>query len=724
MSNLRHQTLILLLMLSLASLPSARSQTAKGLADSECLSCHGQADLKSESGRSVFVNEAKHQASVHADLSCSTCHTGVKEFPHPAHVAKVQCSQCHAEETADALKSVHFTLGNLSCTSCHGSGHEAQAASKVMPRQCSLCHAEEVKGLLSSAHGQAMKKGDPQSPTCESCHGPIHKVLSSQEPLSPVAKKNLPNTCGSCHSSPGFLAKHQIPFARPVESYQESVHGRALAAGNENAASCSDCHSSHAIFGGRDSRSKTNHWNVPATCGACHTKIKTAYLASVHGQGVLHGSLDSPVCTDCHGEHMILAPSDAESLVNPSQVSGTTCGRCHSDARLDARYNLPVDRVPTFADSFHGLALRSGAQTVANCSSCHGVHNIFPSSDPRSTVNHANLAQTCGACHPGAGSTFAIGPVHVGVASPSEHVVVKGIRRIYWVLIPLAVGFMFFHQLLDFLRKLRTNPLIRTGSEVARMNLHFRIAHWLVIVSFVLLVVTGFALKFPDEWWARPMLLGEGHFAFRGTVHRIAAVILLGALGYHIVHLILIRRDRVILREMMPGSGDLRDLSAMFLYNLGFSKTRPTFGMFSYAEKIEYWAFLWGTAVMAGSGLILWFNNLALRYFPKWVSDAATTLHFYEAILATLSILIWHMYTVVFDPDVYPMDRSWLTGKTSADHLRHTRPEYYAALVKAAGEPAEDGAAGDSAPASNLAPEEKPPSTAPPAPSAEKPQDG
>jgi cytochrome b subunit of formate dehydrogenase len=131
--------------------------------------------------------------------------------------------------------------------------------------------------------------------------------------------------------------------------------------------------------------------------------------------------------------------------------------------------------------------------------------------------------------------------------------------------------------------------------------------------------------------------------------------------------------------------------------------------MFSYAEKIEYWAFLWGTVVMAGSGLILWFNNLALRYFPKWVSDAATTLHFYEAILATLSILIWHMYTVVFDPDVYPMDRSWLTGKTSADHLLHTRPEYYATLVKPADQQADADPVAESSGDKNASGETPPP---------------
>ena len=106
-----------------------------------------------------------------------------------------------------------------------------------------------------------------------------------------------------------------------------------------------------------------------------------------------HGVTDSPVCTDCHGDHEILAPKDAKSLVNARRVSFETCGRCHGDARIAARYDLPTDRLSTFADSFHGLAARGGVQNVANCASCHGVHNIFPAADPRSTVNAANLAK-------------------------------------------------------------------------------------------------------------------------------------------------------------------------------------------------------------------------------------------------------------------------------------------------------------------------------------------
>ncbi len=103
--------------------------------------------------------------------------------------------------------------------------------------------------------------------------------------------------------------------------------------------------------------------------------------------------------------------------------------------------------------------------------------------------------------------------------------------------------------------------------------------------------------------------------------------------------------------------------------------------MFNYAEKAEYWAFMWGTAVMVVSGFILWFNNFSLSHFPTWISDAATAIHFYEAILATFSILVWHFYMVVFDPEVYPMDMAWLTGKASAEHVRHTRPSYYARLI-------------------------------------------
>jgi cytochrome b subunit of formate dehydrogenase len=242
---------------------------------------------------------------------------------------------------------------------------------------------------------------------------------------------------------------------------------------------------------------------------------------------------------------------------------------------------------------------------------------------------------------------------------------------------------MTIHNAADFLSKLvRGAPRAHSRERVPRMNLHFRIAHGLTVLSFPILVVTGFALKYPEAWWARPIVAWEAEAAFRGLVHRIAGVVLILSLLYHAVHLLASRRDRALLRLVVPRLQDARDLWGTLRYNLGLSATRPKFGPLSYAEKIEYLAYIWGSVLMAGTGFLLWFNTLTLANLPSWVADAATVTHFYEAILATLAILLWHFYMVIFDPAVYPMDLSWITGKASADHLRETRPEYYRQLLR------------------------------------------
>jgi formate dehydrogenase gamma subunit len=589
--------------------------------------------------------------------------------------ADADCRSCHEDSAAEVAKSAHVALEAEACGSCHGDPHAVTPTAKPSFAGCESCHADAVAELQTSVHAQA---GGGDRPDCGSCHGPAHRILASGEAASSVSKHNLAGTCASCHANPDFLARHEIAFARPVEAYRLSVHGRAVTRGDAAAPSCSDCHGSHAIRAARDRESKINHWNVPATCGSCHQKIGDTYAGSVHGEAVRRGVSGAPVCTDCHGEHSILAPSEPLSLVNPARVSSVTCGRCHGDERLAQKYNLPRDKVPAFADSYHGLALRGGAQSVANCASCHGVHNILPSTDPRSTIHPSNLARTCGSCHPGAGSRYAIGPIHVRPAASSEHTVVRVIRVGYLFLIPLTLGFMVLHNLLDFLAKLIRG--VRRGApspQLPRMNLRLRIAHGLVVLSFPVLVLTGFALTYPESSWAAPILAWEGKLAFRGLVHRVAGVALMASLLYHGVHLLLSRRDRVILRHLLPRWKDLADLWGLVRYNLGLSAARPLFGKFSYAEKVEYWAFLWGSVVMAVSGLLLWFNSFTLRNFPTWVSDAATAVHYYEAILATLSILVWHLYMVIFDPEVYPMDLAWLTGRSSEEHIRHTRsPEY------------------------------------------------
>jgi cytochrome b subunit of formate dehydrogenase len=333
---------------------------------------------------------------------------------------------------------------------------------------------------------------------------------------------------------------------------------------------------------------------------------------------------------------------------------------------MSEKYGLALDKLPSFEDSYHGLALREGRLTVANCSSCHGVHDILPSSDPRSSVAETNLPKTCGQCHPGAGTRFALGPVHV---SSENSRAVYWIRLVYLWVIFVTIGLMAAHNLLDFIRKARAERAAPPLSEIPpreRMTRPLRWQHGLVVLSFTVLAYTGFALKYPDGWWAAPLLRWEGQFALRRLLHRAAAVVLISALAWHLIQLMVSPSLRVKLRRLKFALKDFRDCIALQRYNLGLSPKKPHFGKFSYIEKTEYWAFMWGMVLMSSTGLILWFANLTLSFLPKWVSDVATAIHFYEAVLATLAILVWHFYWVIFDPDVYPMDASWWHGRPPA----------------------------------------------------------
>ena len=589
------------------------------------------------------------------------------------------CTSCHEVDLVAFEASKHASMG---CTGCHSSITKLPHVGKPAPVACANCHEDQVKAYSKSVHGTALNKGIADAAICRSCHGSEHQILGSDNPASRTYKKNLADTCATCHSDPKFLAKHQIPFAKPVEAYRLTVHGREVAKGNIKAASCSDCHGSHGILPSSDPKAKVNRVNVASTCGVCHSAIQAVYADSVHGLAMKRGLNDAPTCTDCHGEHSILAPSEIGSLVNAGRVSTVTCGRCHGDERLNSRFNFG-DKVSAYQDSFHGLANRGGQNRAANCASCHGVHNILPSSDIRSTVNPANLKHTCGQCHSGVGDKIAQGKVHVRTAGGIEHSSVKWIRLAYYFLIPMTIGFMLFHNGIDWLAKLRRGPHHgATHESFPRMNRTFRLTHALVMVSFITLVGTGFALKFPEAGWVKLFQALDPHSSIRGLVHRIAAVVMIAATVLHFLHLAWSRRDRVILVELLPSPQDAKDIFNMLRFNLGLTKERPTFGMFGYAEKMEYWAFMWGTVVMAVTGILLWAQNLSLRYFPIWVLDAATAAHWYEAILATLSILVWHWYLVIFDPDVYPMDLAWLTGQAPADHIRATRPGYYLKTIQ------------------------------------------
>jgi formate dehydrogenase gamma subunit len=646
----------------------------------ECLACHGpDTGLTNSQGKAITVNPAPFARSVHKDLGCVDCHAGAAKFPHDAKSAGTSCLACHGEEGEHVSQSAHGALGSpqtsQACIACH-STHAVEPPAARGVQLCQTCHAQEVKGFAASVHGQARAGGNGSAPSCENCHRSAHQVLAADAPNSPVNKVNLPETCGKCHSNPEFMQKFMFAVAKPVEAYESSVHGKAVKAGRNDAAACNDCHGVHEILAPTNPQSMIAPRRVASTCGHCHKEEFSQYKDSIHGKAVAAGVRGAPTCIDCHGEHRILAPSDPGSPVYVANISTLTCSRCHEDQQLLTRLDIPAGRVVSYENSFHGLAAKAGSHTVANCASCHGVHNILPSSDPRSTVNKANLPATCGKCHPDAGKRFAIGPIHVLPTSVEGHKILYYVRLFYLFTIPTVVGFMLLHNLLDWWRKARRRlAQYRMFHTPIRLTLSERVQHVLLLVSFISLVITGFVLKFPDSFWAEPFVRWESEFAFRGLIHRIAAVVLIAAAVYHVLYLFVAKDGRRWVREMLPKVRDVRDAVHTVGHNLGYRPTLPSYPRFNYAEKVEYWALVWGTVVMVATGVMLWAHNLMLEYVPKWVLDVATAIHYYEAILATLAIVIWHFYAVIFDPDVYPLKWTFLTGRAPEHELREEETE-------------------------------------------------
>jgi cytochrome b subunit of formate dehydrogenase len=254
----------------------------------------------------------------------------------------------------------------------------------------------------------------------------------------------------------------------------------------------------------------------------------------------------------------------------------------------------------------------------------------------------------------------------------------------------IVVGGMLAHNLLDFVRKSVLGFKVRTGAishepsgdaEYLRMTVNERIQHASLMLSFIILVVTGFMLRYPDAWWVAAIHRLSGNvFELRSLMHRVAAVLMTAASVYHVAYVAFTIRGRQLVRDLFPTLRDGTEAVGMVLYNLGLSRRKPEFGRFSYIEKAEYWALAWGTIVMVATGGIMWFENRSIGLLTKLGWDIARTIHFYEAWLATLAILVWHIYYVVFSPDVYPMSLAWLTGRLTEEEMASEHPRELMAL--------------------------------------------
>jgi cytochrome b subunit of formate dehydrogenase len=582
------------------------------------------------------------------------------------------CLECHNDPDMDVafdtnafVQSVH---ADFSCIDCHADlegtedGHD-----DVKPVDCAACHEDEVAAYLASEHGKATGDGVTEAAACADCHGLPHSMLSSSASNAPTHFANIPGTCGTCHAKPEIMARYTTRRSNAVVDYSNSVHGVVLAAGGKHAAVCTDCHGTHAIHKGTDPKSDMFWQRIPQTCGACHQEISEKFAMSVHGIAAAEGKREAPVCTDCHGEHSIAAVEEVRSSAGPAHIP-ETCGQCHGAERIASRFSMPGEVFDSYMQSYHGLASQIGGVAAANCASCHGYHDILPSSDTNSTIHASNLPMTCGKCHPKIGTRVASGDYRVHTppgAAPGKHAVVNIVANAYIAVIVLVVGGMFAFNLLDYIAKARTHiRAVRANPNAeVRLTPWLRAQHALLVITFILLAYTGFVHKYPNDWWSWPFQAIENGSYWRGLTHRIAGWAFTALFAVHLGALFGTRRGRAYLEHLRPLGHDMTDTMLCVARNLGLRREALPHRRFNFAEKAEYWALVWGSVVMIVTGIMLIFASETLRFFPQVWLEVAQVVHFYEAVLATLAIVVWHFYWVIFDPHEYPMNPAWMIGK-------------------------------------------------------------
>ena len=612
----------------------------KALCQSSCFECHAEKDLTkvTESGKeiSIYVDEELFKNSVHGDFSCNDCHTDAEGDPHPETLEKVQCSNCH---------------------------DDAEAA-----------YAEGI-------HGQFLAQGNEFAPTCSSCHG-THNIKGSGDPESKTYPINLPATCGACHQDGGVAegSGSSPKIAKPFEKFEKGVHGHALNEGNETAASCNSCHDSHRLLPKSDPRSPIYITNISTTCGQCHSDVTEVYSKSIHGISLKEGAFEAPTCTNCHGEHEILSPGDPKSPTYALNIAEKTCAPCHGLPKLNEKYGLLPDPVSSYVNSYHGLASSGGSKIAANCTSCHGIHNIFGEDDPNSTIHPANLQKTCGECHINVTEAFARSYIHTSPTSTEDRLA-ELIKIIYIYLIVIVIGGMVIHNLIIWFAYVRAKyRSLKAQKTIQRFDKPWVIQHITMFVTFTILVITGFALKFPEAGWVKILSYVGFNETIRGILHRTAAVTMLIAGIYHLFYLFFAKSWRGELSALMPDISDVRLFFANMRYHMGLSKERPKFERYGYIEKAEYWALVWGTAVMAFTGFVLWFPTAATFFFPSWIIKVSETIHYYEAWLATLAIVLYHMFFAIFHPEDYPINLTGFTGKITKEEVKERFPAWYKKL--------------------------------------------
>jgi nitrate/TMAO reductase-like tetraheme cytochrome c subunit len=329
------------------------------------------------------------------------------------------------------------------CLACHQQeGMNAQFGGQPVPLTIN------AKKFSASVHGT-------EKIACVDCHTNItgfpHPEVTASSPRD--FSLELYSTCQKCHS----------------EQYQktlDSVHQQALAAGNTNAAVCTDCHNPHTQTRLTDKSTGKlllgARLVVPQTCAKCHSTIYDTYKKSVHGAALTEeGNQYVPTCIDCHGVHNIQSPTTA-SFRNSTPY---LCAKCHTNETLMKQFGISTNVLNTYVADFHGTTVQMFEKNYPDqptnkpvCTDCHGVHDIMRPDDPQAGIAFKkNLLVKCQQCHPNATTnTFTDAWLSHYEPSPQVFPLVYFVNLFYKIFIPAVLGGMLVFVLSDVYRRFMT----------------------------------------------------------------------------------------------------------------------------------------------------------------------------------------------------------------------------------------------------------------------------
>lgn len=546
--------------------------------------------------------------------------------------------------SSQAVAETHLVASPETCLMCHSDVVSADSFAESVhgPNGCVACHVDLVD---VDAH----MSGDliPQPPMCVRCHkGETEEHYASVHMLSGIE-------CATCHWD---------------------IHVHTAWQDNKNVAS--------------------------AKCGECHFNSHDVWQQSSHGQAVAADNSDSAGCMDCHGLHAVKSVGDPG---DPGywDFHSDACMTCHADVEMMERNGVMTVAASTYLSSYHGKNYRLGyAENVAGCVDCHTAHAVLPHDNPESSLHAENLIETCAACHPNSSSQFVKFYSHGNMSDRENYPI------LYWTFVSMTTllvstfGVFWVHSLFWLFRGFVENR----QKHRAMIEGHFHVIpdahkiyrrftkthiflHLLVIISFLLLSMTGIPLKFADQEWAKVLMNLLGGAPMAGDLHRLGAVITFvyfGAALFMSAKFLFYKLEypaeffqRLFGPESLcPNLRDIRDVTAMVRWFL-FLGPKPTFERWTYWEKFDFIAVFWGMFAIGGSGLMLWFPEFFAAFLPGWTLNVATIVHSDEALLATGFIFTVHFFNTHGRPEKFPMDFVIFNGEMSKEEFIEERADQW-----------------------------------------------